>query len=159
MSTSKSMDYNSTKKVKNMKNKNNFKSVFILLIIILITILLAKHKNIDYLLNTKIYFKSITPDRVLELLNEDNNSKDFILIGRKTCPACIELFPIIKKHIKEDLDINNIYYYDTDKHRDNPLFQELGNKLELSSIPAVVIIKNGKVVLKLNTQGILALQG
>lgn len=134
-----------------MKNKRSFKFVLILIIILIIVLMFFNNKHINYYIYTKLYFESISPNQIMELLDENNKSKNYILVGRKTCPSCINSFHKVKRNIKETPYIDNIYYYDTDDHRKDPIFEEIGDVLNLFTVPTIIIIEDGKIILNQNT--------
>lgn len=123
------------------------KWIFILFIfIVLCMIPIFGDGDLSYYFYTNFIYKFIDPNEIEELLDQNNKSKDVILVARKTCSSCISLFPQIRKEIKEIPNVNKVYYYNTDKHRRNPLFENIADSLNLSTVPTVIIIENGKIL-------------
>lgn len=122
---------------------NKRKAIAILFIVLVLFLL--SNKRVIYHIYTNLVYEPIGPEEIIELLSQNNESKEVILIGRKTCPSCIDLFSQSRKEIKEISDVNIIYYYNTDKHRDDPMFENVGGLLNLSFVPTIIIIQDGNI--------------
>lgn len=111
----------------------------------------------DTAINNKIEEKEVTEDEYLQNINKFNrlNIKDiyskfenkeiFVLyLGRKTCPHCRKFSPILREF--NILYGNKLNYYDiesADLDKDAKVFL---SKLQIPGVPAVLYVKEGKVV-------------
>ena len=114
------------------------------------------HAN-DIAVNNKIEEKEVTEDEYLQNINKFNrlnikdiyskfeNKETFVLyLGRKTCPHCRKFSPILREF--NILYENKLNYYDIespDLDKDAKVFL---SKLKIPGVPAVLYVKEGKVV-------------
>ena len=114
------------------------------------------HAN-DTVVNNKVEEKKVTEDEYLQNVNRFNklnmkeiyskfeNKETFVLyLGRKTCPHCRKFSPILKEF--NVLYGNKLSYYDIespDLDKDAKVFL---SKLHIPGVPAVLYVKEGKVV-------------
>ncbi|OTN76137.1 hypothetical protein A5886_001214 [Enterococcus sp. 8G7_MSG3316] len=99
---------------------------------------------------------SITNSSLIEVRNQElaqaleSDSKFFIYIGRPTCPIC-EDFESILENALEELD-NNLYYFNTDKARDEDEEKMLAliESLEIVAVPTIIYVEYGEVISQLN---------
>ena len=114
------------------------------------------HAN-DTVVNNKVEEKKVTEDEYLQNVNRFNklnmkeiyskfeNKETFVLyLGRKTCPHCRKFSPILKEF--NILYGNKLNYYDIespDLDKDAKVFL---SKLHIPGVPAVLYVKEGKVV-------------
>ena len=114
------------------------------------------HAN-DTVVNNKVEEKKVTEDEYLQNVNRFNklnmkeiyskfeNKETFVLyLGRKTCPHCRKFSPILKEF--NILYGNKLNYYDiesADLDKDAKVFL---SKLKIPGVPAVLYVKEGKVV-------------
>ena len=93
-----------------------------------------------------------------ELINIDNlsifeDSKDKVIyFARDTCPSCKEIKPLLSETFK-DSD-KEIYYFDTDKWRNNKEFDRILKYYSVESVPYFVKLKNNRVTNKFNPEDI-----
>ena len=111
----------------------------------------------DTIANNKIEEKEVTEDEYLQNINKFNrlnikdiyskfeNKETFVLyLGRKTCPHCRKFSPILREF--NILYGNKLNYYDiesADLDKDAKVFL---SKLQIPGVPAVLYVKEGKVV-------------
>ncbi len=111
----------------------------------------------DIAVNNKIEEKEVTEDEYLQNVNRFNklnikeiyskfeNKETFVLyLGRKTCPHCRKFSPILREF--NSLYGNKLNYYDIespDLDKDAKVFLA---KLQIPGVPAVLYVKEGKVV-------------
>ena len=111
----------------------------------------------DTAVNNKIEEKEVTKDEYLQNINKFNrlnikdiyskfeNKETFVLyLGRKTCLHCRKFSPILKEF--NVLYGNKLNYYDIespDLDKDAKVFL---SKLQIPGVPAVLYVKEGKVV-------------
>ena len=114
------------------------------------------HAN-DTVVNNKIEEKGVTEDEYLqnvdrfnklnmkEIYSKFENKETFVLyLGRKTCPHCRKFSPILREF--NILYGNKLNYYDIespDLDKDAKVFLL---KLQIPGVPAVLYVKEGKVV-------------
>lgn len=114
------------------------------------------HAN-DIAVNNKIEEKEVTEDEYLqnvyrfnklnmkEIYSKFENKESFVLyLGRKTCPHCRKFSPILREF--NILYGNKLNYYDIespDLDKDAKVFL---SKLQIPGVPAVLYVKEGKVV-------------
>ena len=114
------------------------------------------HAN-DIAVNNKIEEKEVTEDEYLQNINKFNrlnikdiyskfeNKETFVLyLGIKTCPHCRKFSPILREF--NILYENKLNYYDIespDLDKDAKVFL---SKLKIPGVPAVLYVKEGKVV-------------
>ena len=114
------------------------------------------HAN-DTVVNNKVEEKKVTEDEYLQNVNRFNklnmkeiyskfeNKETFVLyLGRKTCPHCRKFSPILREF--NTLYGNKLNYYDIespDLDKDAKVFL---SKLHIPGVPAVLYVKEGKVV-------------
>ena len=114
------------------------------------------HAN-DTVVNNKIEEKEVTEDEYLqnvdrfnklnmkEIYSKFENKETFVLyLGRKTCPHCRKFSPILREF--NILYGNKLNYYDIespDLDKDAKVFL---SKLKIPGVPAVLYVKEGKVV-------------
>ncbi len=96
--------------------------------------------------NTSIVQNTLLPIDTLKLENKINNesAEFFIYIGRPTCPFCKMFQPNLEKAISDKHSI--VYYYNTDDHKTDELFQKILDELDVKSVPTLLHIKNGQKV-------------
>ena len=111
----------------------------------------------DIAVNNKIEEKEVTEDEYLQNVDKFNrlnikdiyskfeNKETFVLyLGRKTCPHCRKFSPILREF--NVLYRNKLNYYDIespDLDKDAKVFL---SKLKIPGVPAVLYVKEGKVV-------------
>lgn len=111
----------------------------------------------DTIANNKIEEKEVTEDEYIqnvdrfnklnmkEIYSKFENKETFVLyLGRKTCPHCRKFSPILRKF--NTLYGNKLNYYDIespDLDKDAKVFL---SKLKIPGVPAVLYVKEGKVV-------------
>ena len=111
----------------------------------------------DIAVNNKIEEKEVTEDEYLQNVDKFNrlnikdiyskfeNKETFVLyLGRKTCPHCRKFSPILREF--NVLYGNKLNYYDIespDLDKDAKVFL---SKLKIPGVPAVLYVKEGKVV-------------
>lgn len=111
----------------------------------------------DIAINNKIEEKEVTEDEYLqnvdrfnklnikEIYSKFENKETFVLyLGRKTCPHCRKFSPILREF--NSLYGNKLNYYDIespDLDKDAKVFLA---KLQIPGVPAVLYVKEGKVV-------------
>ena len=114
------------------------------------------HAN-DIAINNKIEEKEVTEDEYIQNVNRFNklnmkeiyskfeNKETFVLyLGRKTCPHCRKFSSVLREF--NTLYGNKLNYYDIespDLDKDGKVFL---SKLQIPGIPAVLYVKEGKVV-------------
>lgn len=114
------------------------------------------HAN-DTIANNKIEEKEVTEDEYIqnvdrfnklnmkEIYSKFENKETFVLyLGRKTCPHCRKFSPILREF--NTLYGNKLNYYDIespDLDKDAKVFL---SKLKIPGVPAVLYVKEGKVV-------------
>ena len=114
------------------------------------------HAN-DIAINNKIEEKEVTEDEYLQNVNRFNklnmkeiyskfeNKETFVLyLGRKTCPHCRKFSSVLREF--NTLYGNKLNYYDIespDLDKDAKVFL---SKLHIPGVPAVLYVKEGKVV-------------
>ena len=114
------------------------------------------HAN-DIAINNNIEEKEVTEDEYIQNVDKFNklnmkeiyskfeNKETFVLyLGRKTCPHCRKFSPILREF--NVLYGNKINYYDIespDLDKDAKVFL---SKLQIPGVPAVLYVKEGKVV-------------
>lgn len=93
-------------------------------------------------------YQTINSDKAFSLL-EEQNTKNYFYIGRDTCPYCSAFVPKLNEAIKKENAL--VYYYDTAAARSDDVnkLNELMDKLDVTSVPALLKIENGKVVSRL----------
>lgn len=89
-------------------------------------------------------YQTVSSDELFALLDETDSSH-IVYIGRATCPHCSIFAPKLIEVISEQ--DASVYYYDTATARadDAEKLNELMDKLEISSVPALIEIKDGLV--------------
>lgn len=117
--------------------------------VFLITILLGLLVIGSFMLLTKEKYgiQKISTEQLIEL---ENKKKSFVVyIGRPTCSSCKEFHPILEKFVDEEKLI--VSYYNTDEARsiDAKAVREQINKFNITSVPTVLLITDGKVTDKL----------
>ena len=85
----------------------------------------------------------VDSETVVSFLNENGGIK-FLYVGRPTCENCQEYQPIVEAVINE-IDVE-VFYYNTDDNREDEIFDEIIEQLDLVAVPTIIKIKNGKVV-------------
>lgn len=111
----------------------------------------------DTIANNKIEEKEVTEDEYIqnvdrfnklnmkEIYSKFENKETFVLyLGRKTCPHCRKFSPILREF--NILYGNKLNYYDIespDLDKDAKVFL---SKLKIPGVPAVLYVKEGKVV-------------
>lgn len=111
----------------------------------------------DTIANNKIEEKEVTEDEYIqnvdrfnklnmkEIYSKFENKETFVLyLGRKTCPHCRKFSPILREF--NTLYGNKLNYYDIespDLDKDAKVFL---SKLKIPGVPAVLYVKEGKVV-------------
>lgn len=111
----------------------------------------------DTIANNKIEEKEVTENEYLQNINRFNklnmkgvyskfeNKDTFVLyIGRKTCPHCRKFSSVLREF--NTLYRNKLNYYDIespDLDKDGKVFL---SKLQIPGVPAVLYVKEGKVV-------------
>lgn len=93
-------------------------------------------------------YKTVGSDDVFGLLSDIDGS--IIYVGRDTCPHCAEFAPkLIEAIQKEDV---LVYYYNTAEARTENAdkLNELMDKLDIKSVPALIKIEHGEVVARLD---------
>ncbi len=111
----------------------------------------------DTIANNKIEEKEVTEDEYIqnvdrfnklnmkEIYSKFENKETFVLyLGRKTCPHCRRFSPILREF--NTLYGNKLNYYDIespDLDKDAKVFL---SKLKIPGVPAVLYVKEGKVV-------------
>ena len=114
------------------------------------------HAN-DIAINNNIEEKEVTEDEYIQNVDKFNklnmkeiyskfeNKETFVLyLGRKTCPHCRKFSPILREF--NTLYGNKLNYYDIqspDLDKDAKVFL---SKLQIPGVPAVLYVKEGKVV-------------
>ena len=111
----------------------------------------------DTIANNKIEEKEVTEDEYIqnvdrfnklnmkEIYSKFENKETFVLyLGRKTCPHCRKFSPILREF--NTLYGNKLNYYDIespDLDKDAKVFLSI---LKIPGVPAVLYVKEGKVV-------------
>ena len=132
----------------------------ILISIVVVSTIFSNNSTIyadDTAINNKIEEKEVTEDEYLQNINKFNrlnikdiyskfeNKETFVLyLGRKTCPHCRKFSPILREF--NILYGNKLNYYDiesADLDKDAKVFL---SKLQIPGVPAVLYVKEGKVV-------------
>jgi predicted bacteriocin transport accessory protein len=114
----------------------------ILLIVILVLVLGAgffvyHQKTADPL--TKI--NTVQLNRIVT-----NKKETLIYIGRPNCPACEVFHSRLITQMKNNIFRPKVYYYNTNANRSDKNFTSTLKKLNITSVPDFLVIKNGKVV-------------
>lgn len=113
--------------------------IFILIIFILII----------FILNLFVFFKNkyeTTQLIKLESIEETIRLKSelsVVYFGRETCPFCNDFIKKINNYLS--LNRNKIYYFDTDKFRNNDKFKYVLDLYEVSEVPDLVKLNNGMI--------------
>lgn len=132
----------------------------ILISIVVVSTIFSNNSTIyadDTAINNKIEEKEVIEDEYLQNINKFNrlnikdiyskfeNKETFVLyLGRKTCPHCRKFSPILREF--NILYGNKLNYYDiesADLDKDAKVFL---SKLQIPGVPAVLYVKEGKVV-------------
>lgn len=94
-------------------------------------------------------YQAINSDELFALLDE-TGTVNTVYVGRDTCPHCSAFGPKLIEVIQEEGIL--VYYYDTAAARadDVEKLNELMNELDVSSVPALLKIENGEVVMRLD---------
>ncbi len=71
----------------------------------------------------------------------DDLNDAVILFSRATCPSCIEAERYLRDQPKQNRKA--LYYYDTDKFREDESFQAILQKYHVESVPTLVVIIDG----------------
>lgn len=99
--------------------------------------------------NQKSEEKLVTINNQAFLDVVDTKKSGIFYIGRPTCAHCQAFQP----KLEEALEATNkqIFYYNTDeaKKEDNVAFERIIKATSISSVPVVIVVKNGVVIKKL----------
>ncbi|PGZ27587.1 thioredoxin [Bacillus anthracis] len=76
----------------------------------------------------------------------DKKQDGFIYIGRPSCIHCKKFLPHLKDSIKDNKIIVNYYNTDENNNEDNLKKSFLLSELNISKVPVVLYVKNGKEV-------------
>lgn len=123
--------------------KKNALLTIIVVSIIIITTIIVNFNKIGYFIFTS-QIKSINSYAIEDISEGEGETEAVILVGRSSCPSCIDMYKNIKT-IFDEIQIKNINYYDTDKNRKNSNFEKVGDYLDIEFIPSLVYIRDGKV--------------
>lgn len=98
---------------------------------------IVKFEEEEYSKNVKDFIV-ITPEELSEkVLSNENN---YVYFGRQTCPYCRAFVPKLNKLSKERKI--NIYYIDTENTDTDIKLQELRSKLNIETVPSLLLFKN-----------------
>ena len=75
-----------------------------------------------------------------------NKKETLIYIGRPSCPACEVFNSRLSTQMKNNIFRPKVYYYNTNANRSDKNFTSTLKKLNITSVPDFLVIKNGKVV-------------
>jgi len=143
-----------------MEFKNiHIKELIILLIILIllkigVNIIYEKEiftiENINYSITT-LQMEQITTAEFSEILksSNDNISPVIVYMGRKSCPACVELLPIICSILEENDTLANgddvkQYYFDSEKNK-NEETQKLRESIGAKFVPSIIVIQGREI--------------
>lgn len=100
---------------------------------------------------SKVEKASLTPASGVEVLGVIDEKKDgLVYIGRPTCDKCQAFQPKLEKAIVKNNQ--EVLYYNTDegKKTDIKNFEKIVNVTDIQSVPAVLVVKKGKVTNRLS---------
>lgn len=100
---------------------------------------------------TKAPKANLTSTSGLEVMSLIDGKKDGIVyIGRPTCDKCQAFQPKLEKAIVKNNQ--DVLYYNTDegKKADIKNFEKIVNVTDIQSVPAVLVVKKGKVMNRLS---------
>lgn len=77
-----------------------------------------------------------------------------LVIGRKSCPHCQKYLPYLKKQVKKNKD--TVWYLDIEKipKKNRNTIIDGVHKLNVTEVPTILVIKDGKVIDKATGQNI-----
>ncbi|MGQ4558206.1 thioredoxin family protein [Levilactobacillus hammesii] len=75
-----------------------------------------------------------------------NKKETLVYIGRPNCPACEVFNSRLVTQMKNNIFRPKVYYYNTNANRNDKRFTSTLKKLNITSVPDFLVIKNGKVV-------------
>lgn len=132
-----------------MKKKKYITLSVLILTVLTVLILVGFNVNIGSNTspsNTSIHQNTLLPIDTIKLENKIKNdsAEFFIYVGRPTCPYCKVFQPNLEKAISDKQNI--VYYYNTDDHKTDELFQKVLDELDVKSVPALLHMKNGQRV-------------
>lgn len=95
-----------------------------------------------------LIYKYLTTNDLLVVVNDPSdlylNTETIVYFGRESCKSCVAaesfLIPLLK-----DYDMK-ILYFDTDTWRSHEIFQKVLNDFEITSVPSIAKISNGKLI-------------
>ncbi|MEF7658636.1 thioredoxin family protein [Bacillus thuringiensis] len=132
-----------------MKKKKYITLSVLILTVLTVLILVGFNVNIGSNTspsNTSIHQNTLLPIDTIKLENKIKNdsAEFFIYVGRPTCPYCKVFQPNLEKAISDKQNI--VYYYNTDDHKTDELFQKVLDELDVKSVPTLLHMKNGQRV-------------
>ncbi|MGX7418130.1 thioredoxin family protein [Carnobacterium gallinarum] len=95
-----------------------------------------------------IGIENVNAQKIVTLFDEKKDG--LVYIGRPTCDKCQAFQPLLENALATNKQ--NILYYNTDdgKKADVKTFEDVIAKTEITSVPAVLVIKNGQVTQRLD---------
>lgn len=100
------------------------------------------------LINVCLSFALFLPKKGLQKMDDLSllySEEIDVYFGRDDCRYCIKIESILKEIVKK----RHVYYFDTNYWRSNPEFENILAKYEITSVPAFIKIRNGKIKEKL----------
>lgn len=111
----------------------------------------VEHIKYNFYINS---MENIDSEEFSNIILNSEQGVQIIYMGRESCPVCIDLFPKIKTIFNkfQTFDMNgeevkvNQYYFDSEKNKTN-LAQQIRNEINADTVPVIIVVKEGKVVL------------
>ncbi|GAA0225049.1 thioredoxin family protein [Metaclostridioides mangenotii] len=115
--------------------KSNSKLIYIICTIAIIALIPITSKG---LFTSQV---DLIPIRNLSFF--ESAKDEVVYFGRKTCPYCNKVYPVLLEEMKKEN--KNVYYFNTDEWRDNKEFNKILKKYEVESIPYAVRLKDNNI--------------
>ncbi|WP_142433801.1 thioredoxin family protein [Enterococcus mundtii] len=98
--------------------------------------------------------KEANQNDFISIIQKNSKEPTILVIGRKSCPHCQRYLPYLKKQVKKNKDI--VWYLDVEKipEKNKNTIIDGVYKLNVTEVPTILVIKNGKVIDKATGQNI-----
>ncbi|EUJ28747.1 Uncharacterised protein [Listeria grayi] len=81
-------------------------------------------------------------DTIISLMEKQDNKPYFIYFGRPSCKSCQKALPKLQRIVADER--KEVYYYNTDFFRNKAGFSDVLAKLNVTNVPYLVKVVNGK---------------
>ena len=134
-----------------MKVIKNKRTILIISIFICLILASCNHKKITniHTVDMESVDAIIDVDTLEQYINFESKMADIIIFSRDSCDACVETKPYIDEALLK-LSEKEYYisYFDTDDHREDEKFNIILDKLNINSVPSIIIRKSNSLILE-----------